>query len=302
MIAVDSIKSQVTEEIELAKKALSWIKNKALNNTPVRIGQLASSLKVTKVRAEKIAKTLVMSYVDDAMGYGQDFKIFIEEGQAPSWMRDFAPPRYVTAALQEARRKTTSLLERCIHRNALYDKYGTEFATVLKNRYRANEELVLNVIQLFSIDTTSNPIGDLSHLDHLAQINWPDQGLYYGSNRWSGYNQHFDNGTKVMHAFGNVKFELVPELDALDNHVELEFAPNKRYPQEDELTAKYKIILEGLINLMQLNGMCFVGCGPIFNTDSRDLHMTIQFVSKHDVADTIKFHFPWDNVVFRVKH
>lgn len=291
-----SIADIVKAEVDLINRTKIWIKTRAIRNERVMIYQLASFLRVNIERASEVVGKVVDDY-DNSMDLGIDFKIFIVNNQVPDWLREHLTKVETVAILLNAAKITTSFMQRRVHRQALFDKYGQDISTVIESNYRSNEKIIFFSLTLADIEP--EPV------EHKTYPFITDQKIISLTSKRIG-NLSFKvpyilpEGTKAIFNFGSIPFEYIESLDPT-KVVTLEPAKESVGKIPDCTLEELKFKTECFINWVQKYGLRLVNCSSVLDTVTKKPRMLLLFASKNDFLDTVRVILPWDNVVFQAK-
>lgn len=81
------VREALDKQIALANRASKWINDKAVDQTFVSVGQLASFLKIKKERVPAVIKTIYPPHLHGNEGQLIKLYIFVANNQIPQWLR-----------------------------------------------------------------------------------------------------------------------------------------------------------------------------------------------------------------------
>lgn len=197
------VRAEVNNLVNLNARASKWIFSKAMDREFVKIGQLASHLKVKKDVAIQVVSDMVNIYSDLDRKPIELF-IFIDNGQVPQWLRECCGQTYIYKMLSYARTNATSLTYRKTFEKTLFKlpNFKEKLIEVWKNCEAA---VVQRLHQVGYIDSNDVTIGYESIV--WLNNNFPSIGGKVQPG--NGY----ENGCRFHLDYARVSYEKIESMD-----------------------------------------------------------------------------------------
>lgn len=290
-----NVRELVATETALVRKAKAWIINKSIHRQKVKINQLASVLKIKTDEAKEIACQVASSYTDkDELG--RTFAIFVENNQAPDWLRKVVSNTGILSMLSAARYTFMDSIERQCHIKYLTLKYGETLEQTIRNAYTCNQQIVLNSLALAGIDQY---VGELDELPEIGFIGTVFHGRYVsGGNRQ--VIRDLEQGSTVTMSFGSIMLS-----DGYDTNnprtIEYRFSRQPELNPDPEVIVERTQKVQRLVNALHVYGLHLYGAEPAFRIDPKTTRCSLTFVTTNDISDSVRIVLPWDYTVFKIK-